>query len=200
MKLATILDSRKCFMLALFLMSFIAGLSQKPAKEDKHKGESELLALINEVRTTPKKFLTNKALPYIIENDEDTVVNKYVSSLLKDLRKQSSIGPLESDPYLHDQAHSFAADMGSTGSVGHSSSKLGDFGKRLKKYSNKEIGENCDYGSNDPLDILMNLLIDEDIVGVGHRRNLLNPRYKLIGLGIEPHRTYEWNCVMDFSN
>jgi uncharacterized protein YkwD len=196
----TVVNSNRAFLLVLSLISFISGLSQKPVKEDNHKGESELLALINEVRTTPKKFLTSKALPYIIENDEDTVGNKYVSSLLKDLRKQNSIAPLESDLYLHDQAHLFAADMGSTGKTGHISSTLGDFGKRLKKYSNKEIGENCDYGSSDPLDILMNLLIDDGIPGVGHRKNLLNSHYRQIGIGIEPHKMYEWNCVMDFSN
>jgi uncharacterized protein YkwD len=180
------------------LLSSYCSLCQTLLTNNQHQKELELLQLTNEVRTNPKKFLADRALPYLIDAEEDTIKNKYVSSLLADLRKQRPLAPLKEDVYLHDQAHKFAADMGKTGNVGHSSLKLGSFEKRLKKYSDKATGENCDYGSDEPLEILMNLLIDDGVVGVGHRKNLLAPRFKWIGIGIEPHKVYEWNCVMDF--
>jgi uncharacterized protein YkwD len=186
-------------MLTFFLLLIpYLGISQKLLTDIHHPKELELLQLINEVRTNPKRFLKDKALPYLMEEEEDTVKNKYVSSLLADLRKQRPLASLKPDVYLHDHAHEFAIDMGKTGKAGHYSLKLGAFEKRLKKYSDKATGENCDYGSDDPLEILMNLLIDEGIVGVGHRKNLLAPRFKWIGIAIEPHKVYEWNCVMDF--
>jgi uncharacterized protein YkwD len=184
----------------LLLLTSYNGLCQKLLADNQHPKEIELLQLINEVRVNPKKFLKNKALPYLIETEEDTVGNKYVSSLLAALRKQQPLVSLKPDIYLHDQAHEFAIDMGKTGKAGHYSLKLGSFEKRLKKYSDKATGENCDYGSDDPLEILMNLLIDDGIVGVGHRKNLLAPRFKWIGIAIEPHKVYDWNCVMDFSD
>jgi uncharacterized protein YkwD len=180
------------------LLSSCGAFCQTLLVGNPHPKETALLQLINEARTNPKKFLQEKALPYIVEAEEDTVKNKYVSSLLSELRRQNRLVPLQQDIYLHNEAHAFAADMGKTGNVGHSSPKLGSFEKRLKKYSNKAVGENCDYGSDDPLEILMNLLIDDGIPGVGHRKNLLSPRYRWIGIGIEPHKGYEWNCVMDF--
>jgi uncharacterized protein YkwD len=185
-------------LLLLLVLSSYDGFSQTLLASNPHPKELELLQLINEVRTNPKKFLADRALPYILETEEDTVENRYVASLLTQLRNPHPVAALKQDIYLHDQAHSFAADMGKTGAVGHFSKKLGSFEQRLKKYANKAIGENCDYGSDEPLDILMNLLIDDGVVGVGHRKNLLSSRFKWIGIAIEPHKTYEWNCVIDF--
>ncbi|MCZ6692800.1 MAG: CAP domain-containing protein, partial [Bacteroidetes bacterium] len=61
------------------------------------------------------------------------------------------------------------------------------------------IGENCAYGLYSPLDIVMGLLIDEGVSDLGHRKNILNPDYKVIGVAIRPHKSYGTNCVQDFA-
>ena len=59
-------------------------------------------------------------------------------------------------------------------------------------------GENCSYGFEEAISIVITLLIDEDIEGVGHRKNILNPGYNSVGVAIRPHKDYQFNCVMDF--
>jgi len=61
------------------------------------------------------------------------------------------------------------------------------------------IAENCDYGSTEPLEIVMSLLIDDGIASLGHRKNILHPGLNYVGIAIEKHKTYGVNCVMDFS-
>jgi uncharacterized protein YkwD len=66
----------------------------------------------------------------------------------------------------------------------------------MKKYT--EVGENIYYGPYTPLEIVIQLLIDDGIEDLGHRKNLLSPKFNSIGVAIKPHKTYEYNCVMGF--
>ena len=63
-----------------------------------------------------------------------------------------------------------------------------------KKYF---YGECCDYGSNDPVEIIITLLIDKDITSLGHRKILLG-KYTSVGISIQPHSSYRFNTVLDF--
>jgi uncharacterized protein YkwD len=45
---------------------------------------------------------------------------------------------------------------------------------------------------------VLQLLIDEGIEDLGHRNNILNPRFNSIGVSIKPHKSYDYNCVMSF--
>lgn len=161
--------------------------------------EEKLVALVNEVRMHPQEFLNTTVKPYLLKSGIDTLSNKYAASLVTDLRMRSSTPPLTRVPYLTRKARAFAKDMGASGAVGHNSKRLGGLSKRLRKYQNKTIGENCSYGYSNSLDILMQLLIDEDVPSLGHRKNILNPKFHQIGVAIEGHKTYNWNCVIDFS-
>jgi uncharacterized protein YkwD len=160
--------------------------------------ERKLLELMNHLRRDPQNFLDLVARPYIIRKGMDSVENKYVVSLISELKKQVVRPPLAHDKFLSRKARAFAKDMGETGSVGHSSKKLGSFSTRLKRDKGSYSGENCSYGYVHALDILMQLLIDEDVPSLGHRKNILNRKFTRIGIAIEGHIKYEWNCVMDF--
>jgi hypothetical protein len=45
---------------------------------------------------------------------------------------------------------------------------------------------------------LMNLLIDEDIPDVGHRKNILDGRMNSVGNSTQPHRNYKFTNVQVF--
>ncbi len=60
------------------------------------------------------------------------------------------------------------------------------------------MGENCDYGFEDPLTIVMRLLIDEGNPNYGHRTTILDPNFKHIGVSIQPHTKWNFNCVQEF--
>ena len=51
-----------------------------------------------------------------------------------------------------------------------------------------------------PLSIVITLLIDDGIKGLGHRKNILNESYNSVGVAIRPHKSYRVNCVIDFGS
>lgn len=158
----------------------------------------EVLALMNEVRTDPQSFLTRRLLPFLKENELED--NSYALSLIDELKAAKKIQPLNSSPVLERLARAHAQDMGNKGTVGHNSSNGVTFENRVrKKIKTGMIAENCDYGNTEPLDIVMSLLIDDGIVSLGHRKNILHPGLNFVGIAIEKHKTYGMNCVMDFS-
>lgn len=159
----------------------------------------EVLSLINEARTNPQQFLNVRLLPYIKAHDMAT--NSYAQSLIADLKKANKVAALKSSDLLTKLARGHALDMGRHGKVGHESSNGASFEKRLrKKIKTGMIAECCDYGNADALDIVMSLLIDDGIASLGHRKNILYPQLKFVGIAIEAHKTYRVNCVMDFSS
>jgi uncharacterized protein YkwD len=122
--------------------------------------------------------------------------NSYVRSLYKDLRKVKDLPVLIPEEDLTSIAQGHAKKSGKTGHVGHR-----NFKKRFEPfmgnpYSN--VGENCSYGYRDAVDIVISLLIDDGVKGVGHRKNTLNPEFNSVGVAIREHKTYRYNCVIDF--
>lgn len=58
-------------------------------------------------------------------------------------------------------------------------------------------GECCAYGNSSPEAIVSQLLVDEGVPSLGHRHMLMG-NYSQVGVSIQPHTTYSWNCVLDF--
>ena len=97
---------------------------------------------------------------------------------------------------LHRMAKDHAVKSGKSGEVGHA-----HFEDRLAKFTKSNYtfsGENCAYGMNEAFIIFMQLLIDDGVEDLGHRKNLLNKDFKKIGVSQQPHKKYRWNCVMEF--
>jgi uncharacterized protein YkwD len=173
----------------LMFMLQTTGFSQK----------DEVLNFINEVRTDPQTFLERRLNPFIKVKELEG--NSYAQSLVSELKAANKLQPLTASPVLEKLARGHALDMGRKGQLGHNSSNGTTFAQRVRqKVKSGLIAENCDYGNEEPLDIVMSLLIDDGIQGVGHRKNLLNPKLRFIGIGIEKHATYRINCVMDFAS
>lgn len=161
--------------------------------------EREVLALLNEVRSAPKRFLKNRLEPYLVA--KDLTKNGYAKSLVKELKDLQAIGKLQTSVPLTEIARQHANDMGKNSLTGHDSSDGTPFHVRVREYTKAKggIAENCAYGYEEPLDIVMSLLIDDGITSLGHRKNILSAKYKWVGVAIEPHQSYRTNCVMDFA-
>lgn len=158
----------------------------------------EVLSLMNEVRTNPSLFLKDRLLPYLTQKPMEE--NTYVKSLKEELEKRPGVGALTLSPVLSGLAKGHATDMGKHGTVSHDSSNGTPFAERVrKKVKSGLIAENCDYGNETAIDIVMSLLIDDGVQSLGHRMNILNPQLHFIGIAIEPHKSYGTNCVMDFA-
>jgi uncharacterized protein YkwD len=98
-------------------------------------------------------------------------------------------------------ARDHAQDQGRTGATGHNGSDGSSIVTRINRYGSWQLsaGENISYGYNEARAIVVALLIDDGVPSRGHRKNLLNNSFNLIGVDIGPHRVYGEVCVMDFA-
>lgn len=180
-----------CGLIASMLMVAKPGMAQNL--------EDEVLILLNLVRTNPKGFIKSHLNDYLQSNN--MTQNSYAKSLIEDLKKTEKMSALQFSDPLTKIARMHAVDMGKSGKVGHTSSDGTPFSDRLRNKAKAKgtIAENCDYGNEEPLDIVMSLLIDDGIKSLGHRKNILEPSFNWIGIAIEDHKIYRVNCVMDFA-
>lgn len=121
--------------------------------------------------------------------------NSYTRSLYEELQHVRDLPMLLPERDLYKVAREHASWSGKKGYEGHKGFKQ-RFTPLMKKYV--EVGENIYYGPYTPLEIVIQLLIDEGIEDLGHRKNLLGPKFNSIGVAIKPHKIYEYNCVMGF--
>jgi uncharacterized protein YkwD len=49
------------------------------------------------------------------------------------------------------------------------------------------------------MEIVLQLLIDHGVPSRGHRKNILNGSSNYVGVSIQPHNGYRFNCVQDFA-
>ena len=126
---------------------------------------------------------------------KDMKSSKYTKSLFAELKKVRNLPMMFPENDLYRAARDHAAWSGKKGYEGHKGFKS-RYEPLLNKYL--EVGENIYYGRYTPLEIVIQLLIDEGVQDLGHRQNLLNPRFNVIGVAIKPHKSYDYNCVMGF--
>jgi uncharacterized protein YkwD len=190
---------RACSVSARFVPLLLLVLSlyaQKTAtqKITTSSEEAEVVKIINQARSNPaafaKAYLTQRA-----KQDPDA------SECLKYMTGLQPMNPLKVAAVLQNSARDHANDMGQNAATGHIGTDGSDLRRRVERYGDWEgaISENVFYGSKDPLRIVLDLLVDSGVPARGHRRNILNPRMTSIGVSIRPHRTYGYNCVMDFA-
>lgn len=158
--------------------------------------EREVIFLCNLARMDGALF----ASTYLAQHTPNDPSNWYIASLYSDLqtvRNQTLLYPSEQ---LHKTAAYHALDMGRTGQTGHTSSDGTLCKDRIYAVvSTTYTAENCSYGFDDALNIVMQLLIDENVPSLGHRKNILNNNLNAVGVAIAPHTVYRYNCVMDFA-
>ncbi len=161
--------------------------------------EQKVIYLMNVARHNGNQFIRSYLNSYVKEKGMQN--NEYVKSLYRDLRKIRNLEPLKPSKSLTQAADYHALDMGKTGKIGHNSSDGTSPNKRIRRFfKGYTWGENCSYGYSDAIGIVMQLLIDDGVSSLGHRKNILKKGFKYVGVSIEPHKQYRYNCVMDFAN
>lgn len=153
--------------------------------------EKEIIYILNLLRKNLQLFTQTVLKNYPRLQDKTYLLNNtYFKSLLKELSKLAPLPLLYPDKKCFESAYCHAKTSGQSGYVGHNR-------KNACKAIENFNGECCDYGNDDPLDIVLSLLIDIDIPSLGHRRILLSNNYTKIGVSIQPHKKYQFNTVLD---
>lgn len=194
------------FVLVSYFTDFFAQKNQYPfekwsaaeiekantAKNETYLNEicKQVIFYTNLVRINPQLFADTYVKKYI--DSLQLKKTEFITSLFADLKKQKSLALLLPDKKLSQIAQAFAEESGKAGKTGH-----GNFTTRLKGFNT--AGENCSYGKETALDIVIDLLIDEGVPSLGHRENILSADYGIIGVGFSSHKKYGVCCVMDFA-
>jgi uncharacterized protein YkwD len=174
--------------------------------------EKQVVAEINRVRTNPrayakhvkelKKYFDGNLLKFPGEialqtNEGEAAVDECYEALMA----AEPVDSLKPSKGMSRAAKDHAEDQGETTSTGHTGSDGSTPFDRLGRYGEwlRTAGENIDYGNNNGRRIVLSLLIDDGVASRGHRKNILNPEYKVIGVACGPHQQYRHMCVIDFA-
>jgi uncharacterized protein YkwD len=156
--------------------------------------EKKVILFMNMARHDGALFAQTFLTTYIKENHLRN--SRYIRSLNQDLERVAGWVPLQPERNLTAAALGHAKKSGEEGRIGHQG-----FNKRFEPLLGNpynHVGENCSYGYERAIDIVISLLIDEGVKNQGHRNNILSVDFNSIGVAIRPHKTYRTNCVMDF--
>ncbi|SHG96296.1 CAP domain-containing protein [Ferrimonas marina] len=114
------------------------------------------------------------------------------------------IGPLTVVSGLNRAAELHQREQQASGQIGHLGQAGSTAAERIAMFGLTDalIGENLFYGNGEQWIgelIVMALLIDDGVPDRGHRRELMEPKYRLIGLAYGPHPVFGAMCVQSFA-
>tara|TARA_Y100000589_G_scaffold78695_1_gene72404 strand:+ start:8450 stop:9097 length:648 start_codon:yes stop_codon:yes gene_type:complete len=205
--------SKNSIFTVLFLLGSFYGFAQKKSKllqtwdpktlkqantAIKYEGltfqEKKVIYYINLVRMNGALFAETYLKDYL--HDWRVPRTKYVRSLIKTLKELPSLPPLQPDDDLIKEAKKHAKEMGKSGKKGHRSLDGKGYTERMTKLKEKykKIKELNQYGLPEALEIVIDLLLDEGVESLTHRRALLTPKYQYIGVGLTYHKKWGTNC------
>lgn len=148
--------------------------------------EKEVIRYINLARMYPKKFASieiKKAIDEELYNESD-----YTKSLVKTLNSMQPVGAIIFDEPMYQIAKCFAIESGKLGSYGH---------KRIHCVDGFDA-ECCSYDCQTGLLVVLQLLIDQGVQSLGHRKICLDDEFAKVGVSIKPHSYYNYCCILDF--
>ena len=117
------------------------------------------------------------------------------------LKNVKPVGILKASKGMSKAALDHAKDQEPTGSTGHYGKDGSSPFQRMNRYGKwqKTAGENVAYGPKTAERIIMQLIIDDGVVGRGHRLNIFNQDFQVIGIGFAKHKRFGTVCVMDLA-
>lgn len=171
-----------------------------------------IIAEVNALRANPAAYAAHieERLPYYRGNElripgrvaiRTSEGAQAAAEAIAALHETSPVPPVEADPSLMRSAEDHARDIGPKGMLSHEGSSGESLSDRVRRYaaSFDRIGENISFGPDQPRDVVVDLVIDDNVPDRGHRRILLDPRFRKIGVSCGPHAVYRTVCVLDFA-
>jgi uncharacterized protein YkwD len=176
--------------------------------------EKEVVLEINRFRSAPAKYANkyiaplakyykNKLLNY--PGDKTTIRTregvKALHECVQELQTATPQPVLQPSKILTKSANDLQKHQARTGKTGHAGNNNSTLKERIERYGEwqVQIAENIAYGNTSARQIVVFLLIDDGVKNRGHRKNLLNPDLKIVGVSFGKHPVYKTMCVMDFA-
>jgi uncharacterized protein YkwD len=199
------------------ILSFppLLGLAQ-PDKVDKADYLSPLeKAVVNEInlaRTSPREYLSllGQFKKYyegkLLKLPGETPIltregTGAVAEAIRSLRSRKPVSPLSPSRGMSSGAKDHIRDLRTSGASQHKGSDGSQAWDRVNRYGTWErmIGENISFGHNKARNIVMTLMIDDGVPNRGHRENIFNPDFRVVGVACGDHPSYRTLCVITFA-
>jgi len=204
------------FLIRLLLYFFlITGLVQSIGAEQPDylsPLEKAIVREINIARTNPKgyasfleewkRYYDGKLLKI---SGERTIMTEEgaiaVDEAIGFVRSMNPLPPLSPSRGMSWGARDHVKDQRSSVSVGHRGSDGSQPWDRVNRYGTweKSIGENISYGSGKARNIVTYFIVDDGVSGRGHRKNIFNPEFRVIGVACGHHGTFGTVCAITFA-
>lgn len=160
--------------------------------------EKEHFYWLNYSRTNPKLFWDSAIQPIL--DQFPNLKGNNAKSLKEDLLKSPPLTRLYLNKSLISIAQTQANDNLKQGRLSHTNSKGKRFDQRIREVGIKRCAsENLVMGPSNTLFALILLYLDIEVPDLGHRKNLLNPQYAEIGLGVASKTGETIYIVQDFA-
>ena len=170
---------------------------------------------LNRLRAEPAAYVASlrahrgtfdSARQFLYVDPTDATVNvtregiAAVDEAIADLAARKPLPLLASDPVLAQAAHDFVAEQGPIGAIGHrTASGLGPGDRARRRGGDIYVAETISYGPATAANVIRQLIVDDNVPGRGHRRILLSPDYRFVGIACGPHARFRTMCVLDLS-
>jgi uncharacterized protein YkwD len=143
------------------------------------------------------RVLERPGRPHLRTDEGPDAVREAIATLKARRASQA----LRWSPGLAAAAADHVRDQGPSGGFEHRGTDNSDPARRASRYGNwlHGVAENITYGENPARDVVIQLLEDDGVADRGHRDNLLNPDWGVVGIACGPHRIYRQMCVMDYA-
>ena len=117
------------------------------------------------------------------------------------LENAAPVPPLAPSEGLSRAAADHVKDSGPRGRTGHTGSDGSQPAERMARHGEwKNIcAENIAYGPSTARSIVLQLIIDDGVPDRGHRDNIFNPKFRVAGVHVGPHRDYNLMCVITYA-
>ena len=124
-----------------------------------------------------------------------------VDEAIRWLEKQRPVGALGLSRGLSLAARDLVAPQGAAGGFGHTGPDGSTPSQRIERHGRWEsvIGENVAYGQRTARDVVAAFIVDDGVPGRGHRKNLFNAAFHVMGIDCGPHAAYGVTCAITFA-
>jgi hypothetical protein len=176
--------------------------------------EKDIIFRMNQARTNPVLFSTQFVEPMLLRYNGNTYTGlngrNYnttegilaVQQCVHYLRMVQPVEALKPSEVLYQAALFHANDSRDNNLVGTVSSDGSTFAQRLSRFlsGNASIAENIMYNMNDPLEIVLQFMVNDGAMNRPNRTTLMNEIFLFIGVACTTHPTKNWICVHDYAN
>jgi len=171
--------------------------------------EKAVVHEINLARTAPKNYASflEQFKKYYHEkliqlpNETPIITKEGVEALMEATRFLRSTKPvplLNLSKGMSLGARDHVKDLGLSGGSQHRGSDRSQPWDRVNRYGiwQKVIGENISFGHDRARNIVMSLIIDDGVPHRGHRKNIFNSDFRVIGVACGEHPNYKTICII----